>query len=69
MMEVIEAFVGTFIATFMVILQFIILVSGFALPFVILYYTQNLWMLLSGIIIIPVSVGLFKAIDSLADIF
>ena len=69
MMEFIETFVGTFIATFMVILQFIILVSGFALPFVILCYTQNFWMLLSGIIIIPVSVGLFKAIDSLADIF
>lgn len=69
MMRFIEEFMETFIAAFIVILQLVILVSGFALPFIILYYTQNLWTLLSGIIIIPVSVGLFKAIDSLAAIF
>lgn len=69
MMDFIEEFVETFIAAFIVILQFVILVGGFALPFIILYYTQNLWTLLSGIIIIPVSVGLFKAIDSLVAIF
>ncbi len=69
MMDFIEKFVETFIAAFIVILQLVILVGGFALPFIILYYTQNLWTLLSGIIIIPVSVGLFKAIDSLAAIF
>lgn len=66
MMEFIEVFMETFIATFVIILQFIIVAFGFALPIIITHYAQNLWMLLSGIIIIPSSFGLAKVIDFLA---
>lgn len=66
-MEFIEAFMETFITAFTTILQFIIVAFGFALPVIITHYTQNLWMLLSGIIIIPFSFGLARVIGFLVD--
>ena len=66
MIRFIEIFIEAFIIVFMAILQIVILISGFSLPVIIMYYTHSLWTLLSGMLTIPFAFGLFKAIDSLA---
>lgn len=66
MIKFIEIFIEAFIIVFMAILQIVILISGFSLPVIIMYYTHSLWALLSGMLTIPFAFGLFKAIDSLA---